>query len=728
MERVHAEGGHEMMRLQWSLLTVCLLVASVCATAQVSAGSTVSVMRGTSYGSRIFPDNAFTVADGSQLTGRRINFRESIDYPNIGGVVQPSCTNADYSLCDAFAQLNKLDGFDLQPRVLVPFTGAINLGSVNASDFFISTDKGAFFSGLRQLTFDPATNTLAGISDGFLSEDTSYRIHVTNGILDNSGHHVHACGGACVVRFTTRTATGELVRIRQSMDLPLSNSANAYVLAGFPDASTSTASRKLTFTRNGVNDVFLAASVEPSLVDPFDGIVRTDQVKVDPTAPGAFQSSAVPNLIPSGSAGYYAFGSFLSPRYQFASASGKQDNPYGVGDGFTDGEIPPVPTTQTPVPFGADRLGVIVVTPDPVQFPPPWPAAIYGPGFTRSNYDIFVTADYNASLGIITLATNPAGHGFGPLSTTTVTANGTPTTFLSYGRGRDLDGDGLIGDGLNDGVGPTGHVQPDSSVLPSRKPIDGLESGLVQTVVDNMALGRALPAGLDIPGIGTNLVDPSRVMYYGLSFGGIYGTMLMGTDPLFHQGLLNVPGGPIVDIARLSSFRGDLADALKRSRPNLLNGGPGLNGFTEDLPLRNDPSVVISHPGASALQELFGASNWYDRTGSPETFAPRIRLRPDPAWAANPKDVAFQSAYADGTAPNPTAATLIRAGALFDRVVYYRNDKTPTYASDPHGWLADPSLSGRTSGQQQLVDFLSTGQLVNTNPSWLEVPIASPNH
>src|SRR2546422_674884 len=359
------EGGHEITRLRWSLLTACLLLASVPAEPRVSAWSTVAVMRGRSYGSRIFPDNAFTVADASQLTGRRINFRQGIDYPSIGGFVQPSCTDADYSICDAFAQLNKLDGFDLQPRVLVPFTGAIDLGSVNASNFFISTDKGGFLSGLRQLTFDPATNTLAGITDAFLTENTSYGIHVTSGILDNAGHHVNACGGACVIRFTTRTATGALVRIRQSMDLPLSNSANAYVLAGFPDASTSTASRTLTFTQNGVNDVFLAASVEPSLVNPFNGIVRTDQVKVGPNAPGALQSTAVPNLIPPGSAGYYTFGSFLSPRYQFASASGQQDNPYGVGDAFTDGEIPPIPTTRTPVPFGADRLGVIVVTPDP---------------------------------------------------------------------------------------------------------------------------------------------------------------------------------------------------------------------------------------------------------------------------------------------------------------------------------------------------------------------------
>jgi hypothetical protein len=705
------------------------LVAACCglafpATLTASASSTVAVMHGNHYGTRIFPSNAFTTPDHSQLTGHRVDFRLGIDFPSVNGVIQPSCTSADYSICDSFAALNKLDGFDLQPRVLVPFTGAISLASINDTDFYISSDNGTFVTGLRQLTFDPATNTLAGISDAFLTEDTPYRVHVTSGVLDSGGHPVNTCGGTCDVRFTTRTASGELVGIRSAMDLPLSNPNNAYVLAGFPNASTSTASRQITFTQNGINDVFLAASVMPSVSNPLNGIVRNDQVKVDPNAPGAFQSSTVPNLTPP--IGYYAFGSFLSPRYQYASASGHVDNPYNVGNGYTDGEIPPVPSRQTPVPFGADRLGVIVATPNPVAFPPPWPAAVYGPGFTRSKYDLFVTADYNASLGIVTLATDPSGHGFGPLSTTTVTSAGTPTTFLSYGRGRDLQGSGLIGSGLNDGVGPTGHIQPDGSVLPSHKPLDGLESGLVQTAVDDMALGRSLLAGLNIPGVGTNLVNPSKVMYYGLSFGGIYGTMLMGTDPLFHQGLLNVPGGPVVNIAELSSFRSDLAAQLGRSRPDLLNGGPGLNGFTEDLPLRDDPPMVITHPGAAAIQELFGDANWYDRKGSPETFAPRIRLRPDPAWANNPKLVVFQSAYGDGTVPNPTAGTIYRAGALFDRVVYYRNDKTPTYASDPHGWLADPTLAGRTSGEQQLAAFLSTGMLVNTNPAWLETPVVNP--
>src|SRR5438876_4716775 len=237
MERVHGRSDRFLSFL-WYRVPALAGVAAMYAMLtgfSGSAGSTVAVRHGLSYGSRIFPDNVFTVADASQLTGRRINFRQGIDYPNIGGVVQPSCTNADYSICDAFAQLNKLDGFDLQPRVLVPFTGAINLGSVNASDFFISDDRGAFVSGLRQLTFDPATNTLAGISDGFLREGTPYRIHVTSSIHDTAGHPVVACGGVCTVRFTTRTASGELVRIRRAMDLPLSNSANAYVLARFPD-------------------------------------------------------------------------------------------------------------------------------------------------------------------------------------------------------------------------------------------------------------------------------------------------------------------------------------------------------------------------------------------------------------------------------------------------------------------------------------------------------------
>lgn len=712
-----------MKRLIGLAAVATSVIASSAMATPALAAPVVSVVQGDHYGARIFPDNFFSVADAQQVTGLRVNFRGA-------GVDYPACDlTTNYSICDAFAMLNKLDGFDLQPRVTVPLTGAVDLSTVDDSGFYITDDSGNFVSGMRQLTLDPATNTLAGIADQFLKEDTPYHVHVTAQIKDSGGNAIAACSGGCDVRFTTRTASAELVNIRKAMDLPLSNPANAYTLAGFPNATTDTTSRKATFTQNNVADVFSAAQVKPSVsgsIPANAGIVRHDDASTNPAAP--LVDNVAPNLIPPGNAGDFAFGSFLSPRYQYASVAGHQDNPCNVGDGRTDGEIPPVPTTQTAVPQGVDRLGVIVVTPDPAKFPPPWPAAVYGPGFTRSKFDIFVTADHNAALGIATLATDPSGHGYGPTSTVTVTTlDGAATTLSTYGRGRDLNGDGVIADGLNDGVGPTAHHMVGGD-LPSHKPIDGLESGLVQTTVDDMALARSVQAGMDIPGVGTDLFHGKPIMYYGLSFGGIYGMMVMGTDPVFHQGLLNVPGGPVVDIARLSGFRNNLHDTLAVSKPSYLNGGPGLNGFTEDLPLRNDPPVVISHSGAAQLQELFGNTNWYDRTGSPETFAPRIRLRPDPAWAANPKLVAFQSAYGDQTVPNPTAGTLYRAGALFDRVVYYRNDKTPTYATNPHGWLADPTLAGRSFGELQLGIFLSTGTLVSTNPSWLETPVVNPNN
>ena len=723
------------MKLRSSLLIAAVIGLSAMATG-AQAAANVHVLTGTTYHTMIFPSNALTTPDAAQLTGLRVNFRQGVDYP--------ACDNTNYSVCDTFAELNTMDGFDINPRVVVPLDGAIKLTSVDDGNFYITDAGGTYISAMRQLTFDPVTHTLAGISDKFLKEGTLYRVRVTSTIQDASGAPIDACGGTCDSPFTTRNATHTLTSIVASMD-----SGTAYTQAGI-------ASRKASFSQDGgvTNNVFAAPTIGPSVADPLNAVQRIDNAAVSPSDPRHLVTSAVPILVLPGGAGYYAFGSFPSPRYQFTSASHHQDNPYGVGDGHTDGEIPPVPTGSTPPALGFDTLGLIVITPNPVLFPPPWPAAVYGPGFTRSKCDIFVTADYNASLGIATLATDPAGHGYGPESKITVTTLlGTTKTFSSFGRGRDLDGNGCIDDGLLDGVGPSDHktgvsgicddvnnplhAQTVASDLPSRKPIDGVGSGLIQSVVDNMALVRSIEAGMTIPGAGDltgttpGTLKTTGVQYYGLSFGGIYGTMLMGTDPHVHSGLLNVPGGPIVDIARLSSFRNNLQSTLNLSKPRLLNGGPGLNGFTEDLPLRGDPPQVITHPGALVLQELFGNTNWYNRSGSPESFAPRIRLRPDPQWApgsaAGPKNVAFQTAYGDGTVPNPTAGNMYRAGDLFDRVVYYRNDKTPTYNSNPHGWLASPSLAGRTSGEQQLGIFLSTGNLVNTNPAWLETPIVDPN-
>ncbi len=558
-----------------ALLTV-LVTAVAAGSLPAEAAPAVSVLSGTTPQTSVFPSNRFTVPDASQLTGRRI------DLP------MPECGEDTYSACDDVTLLNQLDGFDIQPRVTVPFSGPIQLDSVNSSTVYV--EGPGYRAGLTQIVWDPATNILAGTPKDQLTEQTTYTI-VIAGVLDADGHPVTVPAVSRRTTFTTMSATTELDRLRQSLDSGL-----AYTQAGITDGAK-TAKVDATFT---------AATGT--------GIQRMNQVEADPAKPlrsEVVQTTQIPALTTIG------FGSFVSPQ-------------------FVDGEgvIEQVPTTQTPPARDKARIGFTLIVPNTPKPAGGFPVAVYGPGFTRSKYDLFLTADFNAAFGVATLATDPLGHAYGPKSTVEITQGVSKTTVSAYGRGKDLDLDGRIS--ASEGAGPTYTTtkQPDGSykpTTPSRKAIVGLRDGLIQTVVDNMALVRTIEAGIDIDGDGTSdlSADPVKapVMYYGLSFGGIYGTMLMGTDTHVATGLLNVGGGPIVDIARLSGFRDLLAKQLSANKPSLLNGGPGLEGFTESIPLPLDPRVTKPVPGAIALQEYFSRGNWLERPGSPESYAPLIRLR-----------------------------------------------------------------------------------------------------
>jgi hypothetical protein len=74
-----------------------------------------------------------------------------------------------------------------------------------------------------------------------------------------------------------------------------------------------------------------------------------------------------------------------------------------------------------------------------------------------------------------------------------------------------------------------------------------------------------------------------------------------------------------------------------------------------------------------------------------------------------------QIALGDRVVPNPTTATLVRAGELGDRTVLVRTDRVVRAAGaewpDPHGFLlavGAPGLVGRvaTLAQEQLARFL----------------------
>ncbi|MEA2655110.1 MAG: hypothetical protein QOI23_475 [Chloroflexota bacterium] len=660
------------------LVATFVLAALIPITA--SAAASVKVLTGSTPDTRIMPSNTYTIADAAQLTGLRVN------------LPVPTCGSTNSSICDDLTLLNLQDGFDLRPRITVPFSGAIDITTVNAATFYLTGPTG-FRTPITQLVWSPSTNVLAGEPSDFLSEAIAYSVVVTSGIKDTSGRSVIACNGACTSTFTTETATPELAKLRAALD-----SGSAYSAAGI-----TTADRTANFIQGGFREVFPAATVAE--------IERGDQVAADSAKPLVF--STVLDAAIAG-AGYYAFGSFDVPRYQT----------------IADAVIPNVPSTRTPQPVGKQRVGFTLIVPAGVQPAGGWPVAIFGPGFTRSKYDLFLAADLNAAQGIATIATDPAGHAFGPASVVVVHQGALTTTFSGFGQGADLDGDGQIT--ASEGVGPTDHKTLDANGnivadTPSRYATAGLRDGLIQTSVNVMAMVRMIELGVDVLGDGTVTLQRHVLAYYGQSFGAIYGTMVMATDTHFSVGVLNVGGGPIVEIARLSSFRNLIADTLRVSRPTLLNGGPGLNGFTESMPLRLDPPVTNPYPGATSIQRYFDHANWQGRAGDPVAFAPLLRLRP--AAGAPSKRVIFQSAFGDDTVPNPTAGELYRAGHLFDLVSYYRNDKTPTAGSDPHGFLLDPRLFGRDQGQAQMLAFISSGgsNVIDPDgpgPIW-EVPIAN---
>jgi hypothetical protein len=609
-------------------------------------------------GEVLFPTDELTVADPAQLTGRRL------------ALPLPDC-EVFVSSCDELRLLNELDGFDLDPRVTVQLSAAPGDVAAEFTDevLWVEPVAGGDRIGLHRFVYDPATRRLHGHPVEQLVDGTTYRI-----VFD-------APGGRSEATFTTMSATRVLAQMRRQLD-----DGSAYAAAGIPQDE-----RGVEFVReDGTRTVFDA----PGVLE----IVRYDQTT---TSCEDLSEATVLDTELAGSR-FYAFGSFRSPSW--------------LDD---DRTIAHTPTrTGAPRVLGDERVGVTMTV--PAGSPPEggWPVAIFGPGITRSKYDLFLAADLNAAQGIATVSLDPVGHAFGPCSEVGVTTlSGGEVRFSGFGRGVDQDGDGTITN--QEGVSAPVAPHPKSSVA--------LRDGLRQTAADVMALVRAIGRGVDVDGDGTTDLRRDGVSLYAQSLGGIYGTMVMGADPQVEVAVLNVPGGPILDIARLSpAFRSEVEKALERRVPCLLNGG--VDRFEESLPLYLEPPVTEPAEGALPIQEVFARTNWINRPGSPETFAPLLRLRP--LEDAGEKRILYQFAYGDRVVPNATSATIARAGDLFDVTSFYRNDRTATRETDPHGFLLDPRVQGRNQGQQQVVTFLDSGgtEVIDPDglaPTW-EVPIEDP--
>src|SRR6185369_12426948 len=91
---------------------------------------------------------------------------------------------------------NTLDGFNVQPRLSISFSGPIDVASVNSGNVFLVSlgdtlgGGGGDVVGINQMVWEPTTNTLYAESDALLDQHTRYALVVTNGVKDTAGDPV----------------------------------------------------------------------------------------------------------------------------------------------------------------------------------------------------------------------------------------------------------------------------------------------------------------------------------------------------------------------------------------------------------------------------------------------------------------------------------------------------------------------------------------------------------
>ena len=64
-----------------------------------------------------------------------------------------------------------------------------------------------------------------------------------------------------------------------------------------------------------------------------------------------------------------------------------------------------------------------------------------------------------------------------------------------------------------------------------------------------MQLVRVIEVGMDVDGDGHHDLDPSRIYYFGQSFGANYGSVFLAVEPSVRAGVLTVAGDPLGESA-----------------------------------------------------------------------------------------------------------------------------------------------------------------------------------
>ena len=678
-----------------------------------------------------FPSNLFSTPDPDQLTGLRV------------ALPKPNCA-VRVSDCEDIEVINTLDGFNVQPRVTVPFTGEIDLATVTDETVFlirsgIGDHRHAQRVALNQLAWDSLSDTLIGKSDELLEQHARYLLVITDGVRDKAGAPLETEGFR---RGLADSGNDSATRAyRRALDTALRTvGVDRRHVAAASLFTTQSVTADLEKVRDQIRPT------RPAPIDfeiAIDGGAENFEQTSKPTravfAPGSFariqfhrQTGAATGSTPEftdsdvltkrldlapGSISQLAFGRFFSPDYR-----------------TREGYIPAYPTRSgTPLPQRYSALVVEIFVPSGTKPATGWPVAIVGHGLTEGIHnDAWAIAPLLASEGIATAAINVVGHGGGEQGMLIVHGNnGRIIVVPAGGRGIDQNGDGRIG--------PTEGVAaiPPRSILSAR-------DGTRQTVIDLMQLVREIKIGVDIDGDGVADLDRDRIYFVGQSLGGMYGAMLLAVESSIKAGALVVPGGSLADVRRLSRFRSSFGQVLAERKPSLINVAVAVTDdpakpsflFIDNIPLRDQPLFTNTAPGAMAVQQRIEHGEWVAQSSNPVAYA--VHIRKAPLHNNAPMPVLLQFAKGDQSIPNPTTSAIIRAGKLQDRTTLYRADiayaANPTrMPKNPHNYLFEvetAEMPYALMAQKQIAIFFKTNGTVTIDPNGkepiFETPIAGP--
>lgn len=666
-----------------------LLVWPLLATLSLQAAGVVALFDPADPASGPYPSDALTVLDPNQKTGLRVNLpAPDCATDRIGCILQPA--------------LNRLDGFNLQPRIRVRFSGPIMPDSLPNGVFFVALDNivndeyGLNQTGdvvaINEVVYDPATFSAFAKPDSFLDQHRRYALIVTTGVRDSNGDPVSPSPAFLACQSNT-ASPGCL----SSADL------NTIPGALFPSSSLVTAT---TFTTLSATTWLerardnLAATVPDFKAGPVVDLASYPNAvwhQQTGTAPVSFNDVALPFASLQGIS-RIAFGTYSSPNY------------------LNTRQIIDLPPTALPLnPAGRTeqiQFNVFLpATPKPVNG---YPAAIFGHGFGSDRFlSPGAIASSFAAAGWAVIAIDAVGHGLGPQSSVTFTGSGGQLDVSTPGRGVSQSSKGTI-------------ATTDGCLILAPIPV-GARDCILQTAIDLMQLTRAVRFGIDLDGDGSLDLDSSRIAYAGHSLGAIYGTVFSAVEPTVPLSTLASGSGTVIrTVAASPGFIPLATQYFGAVDPSLLNAG---NSFDMNLPLRYEPARVNTVKGAIAVQEAFEKVEWLTVPGDPLSFAPHLSSSTLPGVPI--KRVLWQYPIGDQTTPNPMETALVRAANMREATRVYRADLAravnPALPVNPHGFILDvftpANVPVALAAQSQMVGFIASGGTVipDPNPSLFKI-------